>query len=95
MIAVGLALLLITLANAKDSVRWSARVKSDPAVNFCAYKTSFWLNVHAHSAPWVLRIKSSIDATLASKGWNHIASGGDVSIVVLEMTKEHETLTSY
>jgi hypothetical protein len=95
MVAVDLALLLITLANAKDSVPWSAQVKSDPRVNFGAYKTYSWLNLHAHSAPWGARIKSAINATLASKGWNQIDSGGDVSIVVLEMTKEHGTLTSY
>ena len=48
-----------------------------------------------HSAPWGARIKTAINWTLASKGWTQVDSAGDVSIVVLQMTKEHPTLSSY
>jgi hypothetical protein len=88
--SVGLALLLITPVNAQ-----SVKTDYDRGVDFGSYGTYSWLNLHAHSAPWGARIKAAINATLASKGWNQIDSAGDVSIVVLEMTKEHQTLSSY
>ena len=92
---VGLALLLITLANAQHSAPWNARIKSDRRVNFGSYRNYSWLNLHAHSTPWGARIKTAINSTLASKGLTQVDSAGDVSIVVLEMTKEHQTLSSY
>lgn len=93
--AVGLGVLLITHASGQHAAASGGRIKSDPSANFGSYGTYSWLSLHAHSAPWGARIKTTINSTLASKGWTQVDSTGDVSIVVLEMTKEHQTLSSY
>jgi hypothetical protein len=40
------------------------------------------------------RIKSAINASLGAKGWTMVDSGGDVSIVAMEITKNQQTLNT-
>ena len=41
------------------------------------------------------RIKSAVNAALAAKGWTQVGSGGDVSIVAMEITREQQTLNTF
>jgi hypothetical protein len=41
------------------------------------------------------RIKGAVNSALAAKGWTQVESGGDVSIMAMEMTKDHSTLNTY
>src|SRR6516162_5680521 len=59
------------------------------------YKTYSWGKVHAQNPLWVDRIKASIASALTAKGWTEVESGGDVSIMAMEMTEDHRTLQTY
>jgi hypothetical protein len=67
----------------------------DRNADFSRYKTYSWNNVHTQDALWVDRIKAAVNSALAAKGWTEVASGGDVSIMAMEMTKHHQTLNTY
>lgn len=75
-----------------------AEVKTDydRTADFSQYnKTYSWGNVHTENPLWVDRIKAAVDSSLAAKGWTEVGSGGDVSIMAMEMTKDHRTLNTY
>ncbi len=74
-----------------------AEVKTDydRTVEFNRYKTYSWGKVHAQNPLWVDRIKADIASALAAKGWTEIESGGDVSVMAMEMTEDHRTLNTY
>jgi hypothetical protein len=67
----------------------------DRGANFGPYKTFSWEHVKTQDPLLVDRIKSSVDATLAAKGWTEVQSGGDISIVAVEITREHQTLKTF
>src|ERR1700675_1843461 len=64
----------------------------DRSANFAQYKTYTWEHVKTQDSLDVDRIKSAVNAALAAKGWTQVGSGGDVSIVAIEMTRNQETL---
>lgn len=74
-----------------------AEVKTDYDRNadFSRYKTYSWGNVRTQDQLWVDRIKAAVNSALAAKGWTEVESGGDVSIMAMEMTKDHQTLNTY
>jgi hypothetical protein len=74
-----------------------AEVKTDYDRNadFSRYKTYSWKNVHTQNPLLVDRIKEAVASALAAKGWMEIESGGDVSIMAMEMTEDHRTLNTY
>jgi hypothetical protein len=41
------------------------------------------------------RIKSAVNASLGAKGWTMVDSGGDISIVAMEITKNQQTLNTF
>jgi hypothetical protein len=67
----------------------------DRAANCGQYKTYSWERVQTQDALWVDRIKSVVDADLASKGWSQVPSGGDVAIVAMEATRTQRTLNTF
>lgn len=90
--------ILISIAIAILSARASlAEVKTDYDRNadFGHYKTYSWGQVHTQDLLWVDRIKSAVDSALAARGWTEVESGGDVSIMAMEMTQDHRTLNTY
>jgi len=44
---------------------------------------------------WVDRIKAAVNAALSAKGLTPVESGGDVSVMALEMTQNDRTLNTY
>ena len=74
-----------------------AEVKTDydRATDFGRYKTYSWGKVHTQNLLWVDRIKAALASALAAKGWMEVESGGDVSIMAMEMTEDHRTLNTY
>jgi Domain of unknown function (DUF4136) len=89
-VLIGLALFL---ANAS----FAQRVKTDydRAANFSQYKTYSWEKVQTPDPLWVNRIKAAVNAALAAKGWTQVESGGDISIIAMEMNRDHQTLNTY
>ena len=67
----------------------------DRSANFAQYKTYSWEQVKTKDPLFVDRIKSDVNAALAAKGWTQVDSGGDVSIVAMEMTRNQQTLNTF
>ncbi len=67
----------------------------DRSVNFGQYKTYSWERVKTQDPLFVDRIKSSVNSALAAKGWTQVDSGGDVSIVAIEITRNQQTLNTF
>ncbi len=75
----------------------AAQVKTDydRSANFGQYKTYSWAQVKTKNALDVDRIKSAVNAALNAKGWTQVDSGGDVSVVAMEITKNQQTLNTF
>src|SRR6266851_3890696 len=88
--SVGIALLFATASFAQH-------VKTDynRTTDFSQYKTYSWEKVQTQDALWVDRIKGAVDAAMAVKGFTSVATGGDLAIVAMEMTQNHQTLNTY
>ena len=67
----------------------------DRSADFSQYKTYSWAHVKTKDALDVDRIKSAVTAALAAKGWTQVDSGGDVSIVAMEITRDQQTLNTF
>jgi hypothetical protein len=67
----------------------------DRSANFTQYKTYSWEQVKTKDALDAGRIKSAVNAALATKGWTQVDSGGDVSIVAMEIAKNQQTLNTF
>ena len=67
----------------------------DRNANFGQYKTYSWEQVKTKDALDVGRIKAAVNAALAAKGWTQVDSGGDVSIIAVEMTHDQQTLNTF
>jgi len=74
-----------------------AEVKTDydRTAEFNRYKTYSWGKVHTQEPLWGDRIKAVIASALAARGLTEVDSGGDVSIMAMEMTEDHRTLNTY
>ena len=67
----------------------------DHQANFSQYKTYSWQEIKPANSLWDARIKSAVDAQLASKGWTQVATGGDVAIVAIKTTQTQRTLQTF
>ncbi len=67
----------------------------DRSTNFAQYKTYSWEQVKTKDTLDVDRIKAAVNAALAAKGWTQVDSGGDVSVVAVEMTHDQQTLNTF
>ena len=67
----------------------------DRSANFAQYKTYSWAQVKTKDALDVDRIKAAVNAALAAKGWTQVDSGGDVSIVAMEIARNQQTLNTF
>jgi Domain of unknown function (DUF4136) len=67
----------------------------DRDARFGQYKTYTWEQVKTQNPLDVDRIKSGVNAALAAKGWTQVDTGGDVSIMAMEMTRNQQTLNTF
>jgi Domain of unknown function (DUF4136) len=67
----------------------------DRNANFAQYKTYSWEQVKTKDPLDVDRIKSAVNAALAAKGWTQVDSGGDISVMAMEITHNQQTLNTY
>jgi hypothetical protein len=88
--SLGIALIFASAAFAQQ-----VKTDYDRHAAFGQYKTYSWGKVQTQDGLWVDRIKSAVDSALAAKGWTEVESGGNVSIMAMEMTKSHQTLNTY
>jgi hypothetical protein len=76
---------------------FSQQVKTDfdHQANFSQYKTYSWQEIKPANSLWDSRIKTAVDAQLASKGWTQVDTGGDVAIVAIKTTQTQRTLQTF
>src|SRR2546430_11660323 len=86
----GIALLL-----ASASFGQQVKTDYDRGTDFSRYKTYSWEKVQTQDQLWVDRIKEAVNAALAAKGLTPVESGGDISVVAIEMTKNQRTLNTF
>jgi Domain of unknown function (DUF4136) len=67
----------------------------DRNANFAQYKTYSWETVRTKDPLDVDRIKNAVNTALAAKGWTQVDSGGDVSIIAMQMTQDQQTLDTF
>jgi len=67
----------------------------DRDANFGQYKTYTWEQAKTQNPLDADRIKSAVNAALTAKGWTQVDSGGDVSVMAMEITKNQQTLNTY
>ena len=84
-------MILLTAAVAAQQVK----TDYDRGANFGGYKTYSWAQVKTKDALDVDRIKAAVNAALAGKSWTQVESGGDVSIVAMEITRDQQTLNTF
>lgn len=67
----------------------------DHKADFSRYHTYSWIGVRAGDSLWQDRIRSAVDSQLAAKGWQRVASGGDVAVSAFGRTQEQDTLETF
>jgi hypothetical protein len=90
-----LSLVVIALICATACFAQELRTDYDRSTDFNQYKTYSWERVQTQDPLWVDRIKAAVNSALAAKGWVRVESGGNVSIIAMEMTQTHQTLNTY
>jgi hypothetical protein len=85
----------IMLLAAISSLAQQVKTDYDRSTDFGQYKTYSWEKVQTQDQLWVARIKDAVNAALAAKGWTQVPSGGNVSIVAIEMTRNQQTLDTF
>jgi hypothetical protein len=85
----------ITLLFATASFAQQAKTDYDRSADFGQYKTYSWEKVQTRDPLMVDRIETAVNADLASKVWKYVKSGGDVSIIAIEITQNQETLNTF
>jgi hypothetical protein len=88
-------LLGMMLVFAGKSSAQQVKTDYDRNANFGQYKTYSWAQVKTKDALDVDRIKAAVNAALAAKGLTQVESGGDVSIIAVEMTHDQQTLNTF
>ena len=83
-------LLLAGIASAQQ-----VKTDYDRSANFAQYKTYSWEHVKTQDALNVDRIKSAVNTALAAKGLTQVDSGGEISVVAVEMTQNQQTLNTF
>jgi len=89
-VLMGIMLLFAGKSSAQD-----VKTDYDRKADFGKYKTYSWEQVKTKNPLDADRIKNDVNAVLAGKGWTQVNSGGDVSIVAMEITKNQQTLNTY
>src|SRR6267142_1807950 len=91
---IALSIAMVVLS-AIASTAQQVRTDYDHAANFVQYQTYSWESVQTKDPLWVDRIKSAVNSSLSAKGWTEVKSGGDVSIMAMEVTRNHQTLNTF
>ena len=90
-----LSLMGIAFLCATASFAQQVKTDYDRSADFSRYKTYSWEQVQTQNPLWVDRVKTAVNSALGAKGWTQVESGGNVSIVAMEMNQSHQTLNTY
>ena len=90
-ILTSVVMLVLTAASFAQQVK----TDYDRNANFSNYKTFSFEKIQTQDPLQVDRIKSAIGTALTEKGLTQVASGGDISIIAMEMTNTQQTLDTF
>src|ERR1700693_3625803 len=87
----------IAMFAAFTAASFAQQVKTDydHNANFGQYKTYSWEKVQTKDPLLVDRIKDAVNRALTAKGWTQVDSGGDVSVMAIEITQQQQTLDTF
>src|SRR5262245_1057101 len=85
----------VTLICAVSAFAQDVDTDYDRLVDFNKYRTYSWTKVQTDDDLWPGHIRDAVNSALAAKGWKKVAAGGDVAIIAMEMTKDHQSLNTY
>lgn len=77
------------------SVAQQVKTDYDRNVDFAQYKTFSWEKVKTQDPLFIDRIKSAVNSALTAKGWTEVPSGGDISVMAIQMTQNEQTLNTF
>ena len=86
---------LVVFALAVTSLAQQVKTDYDRDANFSKYKTFSFEKIQTQDPLMVDRIKSAVSGTLTAKGLTQVASGGDISVVAVEMTNTQQRLDTF
>src|ERR1700720_4217879 len=89
------ALIGLMLFFAGQASAQQVKTDYDRSANFAQYKTYSWEQLKTQDPLDGDRIKTAVNAALAAKGWTQVDSGGDVSVMAVEITRNQQTLNTY
>lgn len=92
---VALALLGIAFCFAGKASAQQVKTDYDRSANFTQYKTYSWEQVKTTNPLDADRIKDAVNSALTAKSLTQVNSGGDVSIVAVEITRNQQTLNTF
>jgi Domain of unknown function (DUF4136) len=85
----------MTFLFAGKSSAQQVKTDYDREADFGEYKTYTWEHVNTRDPLFVDRIKNAVNAALTAKALTQVDSGGDVSIVAVEITRNQQTLNTF
>ena len=85
----------VVIAVAVASVAQRVKTDYDRDANFGKYKTFSFEKIQTKNPLLVDRIKAAVSSTLTAKGMSQVDSGGDISIVAVEMTNTQQRLDTF
>jgi hypothetical protein len=88
-------LMAMALIFASKSSAGEVKTDYDRNANFAQYKTYCWEQVKTKQPLDTDRIKSAVNSELTAKGWTQVNSGGNVSIVAMEIAHDKQTLNTF
>lgn len=89
------SIVAITISVSIISFAQDIKTDYDRNANFSQYRTFSFEKIQTKDSLWSDRIASAVGSALAAKGLTQVSSGGDVSIVAIEMTKDEQTLNTF
>jgi hypothetical protein len=88
-------MIAIAISLAAMSFAQEVRTDYDRNADFGQYKTFSFEKIKTKNPLWVDRISSAVGAALSARGLTQVASGGDISIVAIEMTKDQQSIDTF
>jgi hypothetical protein len=86
---------LVVFALAVASLAQQVKTDYDRDANFSNYKTFSFEKIQTKDPLLVDRIKSAVSGALTAKGLSQVESGGDISVVAVEMTNTQQRLDTF
>ena len=91
--AISIVAMVFSLATV--SLAQEVKTDYDRNANFSQYKTFSFEKVQTKDQLWVDRITAAVSSAITAKGLTQVSSGGDISIIAIEMTKDQQTLNTF